>query len=86
MLSAPVPVSVFSSAGILDDRGELADGPDTLENALLVEERARRKARDAAHKKAKPLWEEDGKVRGCSAVVFDIENGACAWGETAQLG
>jgi hypothetical protein len=29
----------------------------------VVEERARRKARDAAVKKAKPLWEEDGKVR-----------------------
>jgi U4/U6.U5 tri-snRNP-associated protein 1 len=34
-----------------------------LENALVVEERARRKARAAATKTAKPLWEEDGKVR-----------------------
>lgn len=52
-------------AGILDEKGELAEGPDTLENALAVQERARRKAREASTKKAKPLWEEDGKVRLC---------------------
>lgn len=51
--------------GILDERGELADGPDTLENALVAEQAARSKARGAATKKAKPLWEEDGKVCVC---------------------
>jgi hypothetical protein len=58
--AAVAPAAVPS--GILDEKGELADGPDTLENALLAQEKARRKARDAATKKAKPLWEEDGKV------------------------
>lgn len=60
--AAAAPITAAAAAGILDDKGDLADGPDTLENALVVEERARRKARDAAVKKAKPLWEEDGKV------------------------
>jgi hypothetical protein len=62
---AAVVVAAAAAAvppGILDERGELADGPDTLENALLAQEKARRKARDASTKKAKPLWEEDGKV------------------------
>ncbi|MEW5309034.1 MAG: hypothetical protein WDW38_000946 [Sanguina aurantia] len=53
---------------LLDERGELVEGEgadDELENALVGEERKRKKARDnaAVGKKGKPLWEEDGKVR-----------------------
>jgi hypothetical protein len=62
---APLPPHTHAQTGILDEQGDLADGPDTLENALQVQEQARRKARAAATKTAKPLWEEDGKVR-CS--------------------
>lgn len=52
---------------LLDERGELVEGEDAddeLENALVGEERKRKKARDnaAVGKKGKPLWEEDGKV------------------------
>lgn len=53
---------------LLDEKGNLIEGEDAddeLENALVGEERKRKKARDAAAvgKKGKPLWEEDGKVR-----------------------
>ncbi|KXZ47678.1 hypothetical protein GPECTOR_33g560 [Gonium pectorale] len=48
---------------LLDERGNLRDEDDELENTLLAEEKRRRKALKAAKKEAKPLWEEDGKVR-----------------------
>ncbi|GFR52264.1 hypothetical protein Agub_g14798, partial [Astrephomene gubernaculifera] len=50
---------------LLDERGQLREGDeeDELENTLLAEEKRRRKALKAAKKEAKPLWEEDGKVR-----------------------
>eukprot|EP00775_Hariotina_reticulata_P014317 gene14317-44_t len=54
-------VLTLADTEILDEKGALADGPDRLEDALAVQEKARRKARAAATKTAKPLWEEDGK-------------------------
>lgn len=50
---------------ILDERGRLAEDEeeDVLENVRIREEKSREKARRAAHKKAKPLYGEDGKVR-----------------------
>ncbi|GIL64767.1 hypothetical protein Vafri_18646 [Volvox africanus] len=48
---------------LLDEKGDLREDEDELENTLLAEEKRRRKALKAAKKEAKPLWEEDGKVR-----------------------
>ncbi|GIL77465.1 hypothetical protein Vretimale_2974 [Volvox reticuliferus] len=48
---------------LLDEKGNLREDEDELENTLLAEEKRRRKALKAAKKEAKPLWEEDGKVR-----------------------
>lgn len=48
---------------ILDERGNLADDGDELENVLLAEDKKRKKARDASVKKAVPLFGEDGKRR-----------------------
>ncbi len=59
-------VLTLADRGILDERGNLDehDGEDELENVRFAEERKRKKAREAAAPKAKPLWEEDGKRRG----------------------
>lgn len=79
-------VLTLADTGILDDKGDLADGPDLLEDALAVQEKARRKARAAATKTAKPLWEEDGKVRGLLDKYDEEEEEAiAAFDETGQL-
>lgn len=58
-------VLTLADRGILDEKGNLDEaGDDELENVRLAEERKRKKAREAAAPKAKPLWEEDGKRRG----------------------
>ena len=56
-------ITPFCSRG---PQGNLIEdgGGDELENVRLAEDRKRKKAREAAAPKAKPLWEEDGKRRG----------------------
>ncbi|GAX83291.1 hypothetical protein CEUSTIGMA_g10717.t1 [Chlamydomonas eustigma] len=57
-------VLTLADRGILDEKGNLQEDEDELENVRIAEERKRKKAREAAAPKAKPLWEEDGKRRG----------------------
>jgi hypothetical protein len=71
-------VLTLADAGILDEKGQLADGPDQLVDVLSMQEKARRKARAAATKTAKPLWEEDGKVRGLLDKYDEEEEEAVA--------
>ncbi|KAG2440237.1 hypothetical protein HXX76_004349 [Chlamydomonas incerta] len=58
-------VVTLADKSLLDERGNLREGDsgDELENTLMAEEKKRRKAMKASKKEAKPLWEEDGKVR-----------------------
>ncbi|GAX79923.1 hypothetical protein CEUSTIGMA_g7363.t1 [Chlamydomonas eustigma] len=55
-------VLTLADRGILDEKGNLQEDEDELENVRIAEERKRKKAREAAAPKAKPLWEEDGKM------------------------
>jgi U4/U6.U5 tri-snRNP-associated protein 1 len=71
-------VLTLADAGILDEKGQLADGPDQLVDVLSMQEKARRKAQRAATKTAKPLWEEDGKVRGLLDKYDEEEEEAAA--------
>ncbi|KAG1666978.1 hypothetical protein FOA52_004261 [Chlamydomonas sp. UWO 241] len=59
-------VLTLADRNILDEKGVLDedDEGDELENVRIAELRKRDKAREASAPKAKPLWEEDGKVRG----------------------
>jgi len=60
-------VLTLADAGLLDEKGGLADeaGPGWKKAQLAAQGGARRKARAAATKTAKPLWEEkDGGVSG----------------------
>ncbi|PNW84722.1 hypothetical protein CHLRE_03g156100v5 [Chlamydomonas reinhardtii] len=58
-------IVTLADKSLLDEQGNLREGDsgDELENTLLAEEKRRRKAMKASKKEAKPLWEEDGKVR-----------------------
>lgn len=58
-------IMTLEDKGLLDEsgRGLNEDEEDVLENVGMREQMAREKARRAAQK-AKPLWAEDGKVRG----------------------
>ncbi|KAG2489863.1 hypothetical protein HYH03_011665 [Edaphochlamys debaryana] len=56
-------IVTLADKSLLDEQGQLRDDEDELEHTLLAEEKRRRKARKASVKEAKPLWEEDGKVR-----------------------
>ncbi|BDA45958.1 probable U4/U6.U5 tri-snRNP-associated protein 1 at N-terminal half [Coccomyxa sp. Obi] len=56
-------ILTLADRNILDDKGDLDDEADELENALVIEQKKREKARRAAVKN-KPLFEEDGKQRG----------------------
>ncbi|CAL8462106.1 g1637 [Coccomyxa elongata] len=56
-------ILTLADRNILDDKGDLDDEADELENALVIEQKKREKARRAAVKQ-KPLFEEDGKQRG----------------------
>ncbi|KAL4437375.1 hypothetical protein ABPG75_004514 [Micractinium tetrahymenae] len=57
-------ILTLEDKGILDEKGNLVEEEDlVLENILAREDRERAKARKAAGKQAKPLWEEDGKRR-----------------------
>lgn len=56
-------ILTLADKGILDEKGQLIEEDDELENVLKAEDKKRRKARDAATKKGKPLFEEDGKKR-----------------------
>ncbi|WIA22095.1 hypothetical protein OEZ85_004437 [Tetradesmus obliquus] len=79
-------VLTLADAGILDEKGELADGPDQLVDVLSMQEKARRKARAAATKTAKPLWEEDGKIRGLlDKYDEEEEEAAAAFDAAGQL-
>ncbi|PRW60335.1 SART-1 family DOT2 [Chlorella sorokiniana] len=58
-------ILTLEDKGILDDKGNLVEEDDVvLENILTREDKERAKARKAAGKQAKPLWQEDGKRRG----------------------
>lgn len=57
-------ILTLADRGILDEKGNLDEDDDELENVRMAEERKRKKAREMAAPKAKPLWEEDGKRRG----------------------
>ncbi|KAG2454998.1 hypothetical protein HYH02_000823 [Chlamydomonas schloesseri] len=65
VLEGETVIVTLADKPLLDDKGNLREGDsgDELENTLLAEEKRRRKAMKAAKKEAKPLWEEDGKVR-----------------------
>ncbi|KAL4429830.1 hypothetical protein ABPG77_010947 [Micractinium sp. CCAP 211/92] len=57
-------ILTLEDKGILDEKGNLVEEEDlVLENILAREDKERQKARKAAGKQAKPLWEEDGKRR-----------------------
>lgn len=71
-------ILTLEDTAILDEKGKLVDGPDKLVDALAQQEKARRKARAAATKTAKPLWEEDGKVRGLLDKYDEEEEEAVA--------
>jgi hypothetical protein len=81
-----IVVLTLADAGILDEKGQLADGPDQLVDVLSMQEKARRKAQRAATKTAKPLWEEDGKVRGLlDKYDEEEEEAAAAFDAAGQL-
>lgn len=62
-------IVTLADRGILDEHGNLRqDEEDELEDVLVAEQRKRDKAMKAAGK-AKPLWEEDGKVRAVLSAV-----------------
>eukprot|EP00879_Flechtneria_rotunda_P002423 GHRR01002620.1.p1 GENE.GHRR01002620.1~~GHRR01002620.1.p1 ORF type:complete len:500 (+),score=248.88 GHRR01002620.1:142-1641(+) len=71
-------VLTLADTGILDEKGNLVEAADQLVDVLSVQEKARRKARAAASKQAKPLWEEDGKVRGLLDKYDEEEEEAAA--------
>lgn len=56
-------IVTLADKAILDERGNLRDEDDELEDVLAAQQKKRDVARKAAGK-AKPLWEEDGKVGG----------------------
>ncbi|KAK9862047.1 hypothetical protein WJX84_001233 [Apatococcus fuscideae] len=56
-------IMTLADRNILDERGELAEDEDILEEGLLAERKKREKARKAATKVGQPLFEEDGKRR-----------------------
>ncbi|KAK9842737.1 hypothetical protein WJX74_001624 [Apatococcus lobatus] len=56
-------IMTLADRNILDERGELDEDEDILEENLLAERKKREKARKAATKVGQPLFEEDGKRR-----------------------
>jgi hypothetical protein len=79
-------VLTLADAPLLDERGAWdEEAADTLENALQAQEAARAKARRAANKH-KPLWQEDGQVRGLLDKYDEEEADAvAAFDEAGQL-
>ncbi|KAK9803749.1 hypothetical protein WJX73_000568 [Symbiochloris irregularis] len=57
-------ILTMADRNILDERGELDDDKDELENVLAAEHKRRDKARKDATNAGKPLFDEDGKPRG----------------------
>jgi U4/U6.U5 tri-snRNP-associated protein 1 len=80
-------VLTLADAPLLDAKGAWdEEAADTLENALQAQEAARAKARRAASKGAKPLWQEDGRVRGLLDKYDEEEADAvAAFDEAGQL-